>query len=1364
MFPVFVPSGRAPRRVPVAPASRPTAALPLAFGLAALAASVLSCSTPGDTNLIDTVTADTAPDERSTAEVVLPTGDDIAPDADAVALEETQPYDAPPQCEPGQGCAGDPCTTNEQCQAGWCVEHIGEGVCTNACQEECPAGWTCSKVAGTGPDVVYICVSQYANLCKPCASSADCGSIGGADDLCLDYGEEGSFCGGTCKEESDCPWGFSCSQAATVDGIPVTQCVSQTGTCPCTEKSAAMALWTPCGVTNESGTCTGKRVCAAEGLSPCSAPNPAPESCNGTDDDCDGDTDELLDEQGGALVGICDDGNDCTTDVCKAADGCQHTAIESGECKDGNPCTAADHCEAGVCIGTPVLCNDGNPCTQDLCTANGGCDFVPQDIECDDGDPCTVADRCDDAAACTGVPVSCDCTDDADCTGLDDSDACNGTLLCDLTGFPFKCTVDPATVVVCPPPLGPDAPCIEASCDPTSGKCSVVPANDGAPCDDGDLCFLGDHCAQGSCQPGQPVNCNDGNPCTDDSCTPDVGCTHAANSLPCEDGNPCTLPGTCAQGACESGPPMACDDANGCTDDTCDPSSGCKHTPNALPCSDGNACTEGDHCQASGCVSGNLVNCDDKNVCTDDACDPATGCTYALNKAPCSDGNPATLNDVCLNGACQPGAVLGCDDGNECTDDTQAPDGSCKHTPVAKPCNDNNECTSGDVCANGKCSYSSIVTCDDKSVCTTDTCDPLAGCVYSLNSAPCDDGDVCTTGDHCHLGACISSGKMTCLDGNPCTDDSCAPGAGCQFAPISAACDDANACTTADHCAAGACSGTPVTCDDKNLCTDDSCNPATGCAATFNKTPCDDGDPCTTGDVCKDGKCTPGTAPGCDDKNVCTDDSCGPNGCFHVPNAAACDDANACTTGDTCAAGKCVGGSPPVCDDKNVCTTDSCDPAKGCLFTNNTAACEDGSACTKSDQCKDGKCLAGPTVVCNDNVPCTVDTCDPASGCKFLPGDCCGNSTIEAGESCDDGNKLPGDGCNEQCQYENLTMPLGITADDFDVAHDGSLVAVGRESFAVVAECFGPDHKQLKPKFVVFSVPSGCVIEHVHVAMAGASRHFAVMIRHQTIAGDWASRRGTVRVFDSACNPVAAAVQFETGSMDEWRDIDMSDAGQATLAWLGAGQKLTVQAFGANGAAVQPAAQAPGGSCPDGVHVAVRGPTGEGVATCQGHAGDPLYFWLLNSNGSFKGTATQVQSSPPSSWYDSHVVGMNDAGAFVVEWAAGNDYKANLYDAAGAFKATLSVGKNTSGMSCFDPFRDYNVEIQAPSDNFVLPWNADGVCYSDPSHEYVRVSPTGTLLASVKETYNMQTLRMDSKANTYLLSANKIMMNSVKLQ
>jgi MYXO-CTERM domain-containing protein len=55
---------------------------------------------------------------------------------------------------------------------------------------------------------------------------------------------------------------------------------------------------------------------------------------------------------------------------------------------------------------------------------------------------------------------------------------------------------------------------------------------------------------------------------------------------------------------------VSCDDANVCTDDTCDPQSGCQHANNASACDDGDLCTSADQCAGGSCVGTPLVPCE----------------------------------------------------------------------------------------------------------------------------------------------------------------------------------------------------------------------------------------------------------------------------------------------------------------------------------------------------------------------------------------------------------------------------------------------------------------------------------------------------------------------------------------------------------------------------------------------------------------------------------------------------------------------------------------------------------------------------------------------------------------------------------
>ncbi len=450
-----------------------------------------------------------------------------------------------------------------------------------------------------------------------------------------------------------------------------------------------------------------------------------------------------------------------------------------------------------------------------------------------------------------------------------------------------------------------------------------------------------------------------------------------------------------------------CDDGNACTTaDTCGGGT-CNGGP-APVCDDSNLCTADSCNPASGCVFTDVsAACDDGNACTDDSCNPALGCINTNNTGACSDGNACTAPDTCSGGACISGSVVVCDDNSVCTTDSCNPATGCVFTDTT------------------------AVACNDGNVCTDDACDPVTGCFNPNNTASCEDGDACTTGDTCSGGSCqTGAGTLNCDDNNVCTQDSCNSPAGCVYTNVPGACDDGNACTTADTCGGGTCNGGPaLVCDDTNLCTADSCNPASGCVNT---------------DI----------SASCNDSNVCTDDSCNPAlGCINTNNTGACCDGNACTTTDTCGGGTCNGGPALVCNDNNVCTADSCNPASGCVFTdttavacndgnvctddacdpvtgcfnpNNTGACSDGNACTTGDTCSGGICQTGAgTLNCDDNNLCTPDSCNPASGCVHIP------SSI----ACNDNNVCTNDDCipNEGCTHSNNTA----------ACEDGNLCTAG---------------------------------------------------------------------------------------------------------------------------------------------------------------------------------------------------------------------------------------------------------------------------------------------------------------------------------
>ena len=123
---------------------------------------------------------------------------------------------------------------------------------------------------------------------------------------------------------------------------------------------------------------------------------------------------------------------------------------------------------------------------------------------------------------------------------------------------------------------------------------------------------------RGACVPGTAVGCDDGNPCTSDSCGL-LGCTHTPLTGPsCDDGDPCTQNDQCQNGSCVGTPVTCPDDGFACTDDVCT-QQGCVHVPVDSRCT-----------PAADCVS---AVCDPARPDRDAAGCASEGCTQ--HGGPC---------------------------------------------------------------------------------------------------------------------------------------------------------------------------------------------------------------------------------------------------------------------------------------------------------------------------------------------------------------------------------------------------------------------------------------------------------------------------------------------------------------------------------------------------------------------------------------------------------------------------------------------------------------------------------------------------------------------------------------------------------
>jgi len=240
---------------------------------------------------------------------------------------------------------------------------------------------------------------------------------------------------------------------------------------------------------------------------------------------------------------------------------------------------------------------------------------------------------------------------------------------------------------------------------------------------------------------------------------------------------------------------------------------------------------------------------------------------------------------------------------------------------------------------------------------------------------------------------------MDCTPASECQTGVCSPTIGCVYTnlPEGTTCDNNIPCTT-DSCVAGQCTSVAVVCQEPCK-RNGACNPMTGlCEYTDVVCPVM---PCMTG--------------ACDRTQ---------NGCVYtsVPNNTPCDDNNRCTT-ETCINGQCA--STPITCTAPCMTGGVCNPTTGlCSYT--PLVCPPRPCMNAVCNPSTGVCAYTPRD-CNDNNPCTTDTCSATTGqCVHTTMNC----TRTGSNTCQFNNGT----CNPstgQCVY--AAKPNGTTCDDANV-------------------------------------------------------------------------------------------------------------------------------------------------------------------------------------------------------------------------------------------------------------------------------------------------------------------------------------------
>ncbi len=348
-----------------------------------------------------------------------------------------------------------PCSENGDCLSGYCISTKAYGdVCTVYCEDECPLNWKC-RSKNVGADIIYLCVPPETDLCQPCVDDGDCGS---PVDFCLPMGSAGALgCAIACNEDGDCPDDYTC-QTVDHDEGPVLQCLPTSGSCECLgDLNGATEA---CANENEWGKCYGERTCdGANGWTSCSALEPAPETCDGIDNDCDGDKDNGLVGKACEVtnaLGTCQAEESCAgeegwvcpamtpaPDLCDGVDNDCDGTTDEDDPEVGASCDSDDEdkCANGVlaCTQGTLACQGDEPVVETCNGEDDDCDgLIDEDFV--DSDQDGIADCLDDDSDNDGIPDATDncpaianadqanSDDDGDGDACDTDDDNDGTL------------------------------------------------------------------------------------------------------------------------------------------------------------------------------------------------------------------------------------------------------------------------------------------------------------------------------------------------------------------------------------------------------------------------------------------------------------------------------------------------------------------------------------------------------------------------------------------------------------------------------------------------------------------------------------------------------------------------------------------------------------------------------------------------------------------------------------------------------------------------------------------------------------------------------------------------------------------------
>jgi len=315
-----------------------------------------------------------------------------------------------------------------------------------------------------------------------------------------------------------------------------------------------------------------------------------------------------------------------------------------------------------------------------------------------------------------------------------------------------------------------------------------------------------------------------------------------ACAAPCDDGNPCTLD-SCQDGQCihqNDDSAVPAQDSNECTNEVCSGGQvASENAPPSIPCGMGAAFQCDGMGVCSNCTNG-IKDSDETDI------DCGGSCPLKCNGQACADGaeckSTFCADGVCCNGACGANAVC-----KSC--DLPGKAGTC--SVVTNGLTDPDSCMSGYACngtANGSCELIGNKkllgeACASSNECFNGRCSAGGFCGLGKGD-PCDESYTCVT-KQCTNNVCIG-----CTSNAQCDSKACDTNVNACKIPLGEPCG--SLLLGLPGCAAGSCKDGLCKLANGGACTKNTdcvgfCNAEMKCKACANNADCGNGGVCTNG-------------------------------------------------------------------------------------------------------------------------------------------------------------------------------------------------------------------------------------------------------------------------------------------------------------------------------------------------------------------------------------------------------------------------------------------------------------------------------------------------------------------------------------